>query len=81
MINQKFYAIRALIISGQKGNEYLILSTKSVCKKGSPSTFEKGVGKFEIITTFDPPKRMPFSTPSPPLPKPLPNLIVVHKGK
>ena len=81
MINQKFHAIRASIISGQKGNEYLILSTKSACKKCSPSTFEKGVGKFDIITTFEPPERMPFSTPSPPLPKPLPKLIVGHKGK
>ena len=61
MINQKFHAIRASIISGQKGNEYLILSTKSACKKCSLSTFEKGVGKFDIITTFEPP---PFSTPS-----------------
>ena len=75
MINQKFHAIRASIISGQKGNEYLNLSTKSACKKCSPSTFEKGVGKFDIITTFEPPERMPFSTPFPPLPKPLPKLI------
>ena len=57
MINQKFHAIRASIISGQKGNEYLILSTKSACKKCSPSTFEKGMGKFDIITTFEPPER------------------------
>ena len=81
MINQNFHAIRASIISRQKGNEYLILSTKSACKKCSPSTFEKGVGKFDIITTFEPPERMPFPTHSPPLPKPLPKLIVGHKGK
>ena len=81
MINQKFHAIRASIISGQKGNEYLILSTKSACKKCSPSTFEKGVGKFDIITTFEPPERMPFPTHSPPLLKSLPKLIVGHKGK
>ena len=58
MINQNFHAIRASIISGQKGNEYLILSTKSACKKCSPSTFEKGVEKFDIITTFEPPERI-----------------------
>ena len=75
MINQNFHAIRASIISGQKGNEYLTLSTKSACKKCSPSTFEKGVGKFDIITTFEPPERMPFPTHSPPLPKLLPKLI------
>ena len=76
MINQNFGAIRAPIISGQKGNEYLILSTKSACKKCSPSTFEKGVGTFDIITTFEPLERMPFPTHSPPLPKPLPKLIL-----
>ena len=69
MINQKFHAIRASIISGQKGNEYLILSTKSACKKCSPSTFEKGVGKFDIITTFEPPKECH----SPPIPHPFPS--------
>ena len=81
MINQNFHAIRASIISGQKGNKCLSLSTKSACKKCIPSTFEKDVGKFDIITTFEPPERMPFSTPSPPLSKPLPKLIVGHKGK
>ena len=81
MINQNFHAIMASIISGQKGNKYLIFSTKSACKKCIPSTFEKGVGKFDIITTFEPPERMPFPTHSPPLPKPLPKLIVGHKGK
>ena len=75
MINQNFHAIRASIISGQKGNEYLILSTKSACKTCSPSTFEKGMGTFDIITTFEPLERKPFSTPSPPPPKPLPKLI------
>ena len=81
MINQNFCAIRASIISGQKGNEYLILSTKSACKMCSPSTFEKGVGKFDIITTFEPPERMPFPTHSPPLLKPLLKLLVSYKGK
>ena len=81
MINQNFYAIRASIISGQKGNEYLILSIKSAYKKCSLSTFEKDMRKFDIITTFEPLKRMPFPTHSSPLPKPLPKLIVGHKGK
>ena len=75
MINQNFHAIRASIISEKKGNEYLTLSTKSAYQKCNPLTFEKGVGKFDIITTFEPHQRMPFSTPSPPLPKPLPKLI------
>ena len=75
MINQNFHAIRASIISGQKRNEYLIFSTKSACKMCSPSTFEKGVGKFDIITTFEPLERMPFSTPFSPLTKPLSKLI------
>ena len=81
MINQNFHAIRASIISGQKGNEYLILSTKSAYKKCSPLTFEKGMGKFDIIITFEPLERMTFLTHSPPLLKPLPKLIVGHKGK
>ena len=75
MINQNFHAIRASIISGQKGNEYLTLSTKSACKKCIPSAFEKGMGKFDIITTFEPLERMPFLTHSPPLLKLLPKLI------
>ena len=62
MINQNFCAIRASIISEQKGNEYLILSTKSACKKCILSTFEKGIEKFDIITTFEPSERIPFST-------------------
>ena len=57
MINQNFHTIRASIISEKKGNEYLIFSTKNACKKCSPSTFEKGVGKFDIITTFEPLER------------------------
>ena len=62
MIHQNFCAIRASIISEQKGNEYLTLSTKSAYKKCSLLTFEKGVGKFDIITTFEPLERMPFPT-------------------
>ena len=81
MINQNFHVIRASIISGQKGNEYLILSTKSACKTCSPSTFEKGVGKFDIITTFEPSERMLFPTHFPSLFKLLSKLIVGHKGK
>ena len=81
MINQNFHAIRASIISGQKGNECLIFSIKSAYKKCSPSTFEKGMGKFNIIITFEPPERIPFPIHSPPLPKLLPKLIVDHKGK